>query len=126
MDNLIGNKDLKAAEADPLIVNLVAQMEQTNVMMRNYVRILAETKEVRSLMSNHVNAIFKTLNNHSKILEMIFKKLEMPMPVYDEEEVIVVPKEVIMDTNVDTGDFQDEIIKNVITKQPTAQNDLQK
>ena len=45
MDNLIGNKDLKAAEADPLIVNLVAQMEQTNVMMRNYVRILAETKE---------------------------------------------------------------------------------
>jgi hypothetical protein len=119
-NNFLSNKDLKSQEQDPLIVNLVAQMEQTNIMMRNYVRILAEVKEVRSLMSNHINVIFQSIDNQQKMIDMLFEKLQMQKPDFKEVERLTglteIKKEDIDDLNKE--DFQEQMIRNMINPPP--------
>ena len=123
-DSLLNNENLKSQEQDSLIVNLVAQMEQTNIMMRNYVRILAEVKEVRSLMSNHVNAIFQTLENQQNMIDILFDKLKIEKPEFEE---VVKPSGTteIKKTDINelnTNDFQEQMIKNMIN--PPSEGNL--
>ena len=70
--------DKQQQEDLKLITNLTEHMKQTEMMARNYVRVLAEIKEVRDTNSKNINSLWEKIGDLEKEIEELKSKNRVP------------------------------------------------